>query len=349
MKRRILAVLALSIFLTAASCSRGTDNGGSVSTAYVSGGDVSGGDVSGTGEQAIKVGFSQIGAESVWRVANTESIQNALSEENGYELIYDDAQQKQENQIRAIRNFIQQDVDYIVLAPLVETGWDSVLEEARSADIPVIIVDRMIAVEDEGLYTAYVGSNFLQEGEMAASWLESTLEKDGRSEETVNIVNIQGTIGSSAQIGRTQALEEAIREHSNWELVAQESGDFIKPLSYEVMSDILARTTDIDVVYCENDSEAFGAIEALQEAGLRCGVDGGVIVISFDASREGLTACLSGLISLNVECNPLQGPYVAEIIQKLSEGGSVEKVSYLEENWFDCFTITQEIIDNRLY
>ncbi len=301
-------------------------------------------------KKTIKVGFSQTGAESVWRVANTESVKNALSEKNGYELIYDDAQQKPENQIRAIRNFIQQKVDYIVLAPLVETGWDSVLEEARRAEIPVIIVDRMVRVSDGDLYTAYIGSNFLKEGQTAVAWLEGVLEKYRRDKKTVNIVNIQGTIGSSAQIGRTAALEAGIRSHPNWKLTAQESGDFIKPKAYEVMSRILKKTSDIDVVYCENDSEAFGAIKALQEAGLKCGVlNGGVIVISFDATSEGLSECLSGRISLNVECNPLQGPYVEKLIRDLSEGKSVEKISYLEETWFDCFTITKDIIDKRVY
>ena len=299
--------------------------------------------------ELIKVGFSQTGAESVWRVANTESIKNALNEGNGFELIYDDGQQKQENQIRAIRNFIQQDVDYIVLAPLVETGWDSVLEEARQAGIPVIIIDRMVNVEDNNLYTAYVGTNFLQEGATAVNWLISLLEKYGRSNETINIVDIQGTIDSTAQIGRTAALEAAIQNNPNWKLVAQECGEFTKPKAYEVMSNILAKTQDIDVVYCENDSEAFGAIKALQEAGLSCGIDGDVIVISFDATSEGLSDCLSGLISLDVECNPEQGPYVVDIINKLSQGQSIEKINYLSETWFDCFNITQDIIDKRVY
>ena len=300
-------------------------------------------------KELIKVGFSQTGAESVWRVADTESIKKALSEDNGFELIYDDAQQKQENQIRAIRNFIQQDVDYIVLAPLVETGWDSVLEEAKQAGIPVIIVDRMVNVKNSDLYTAYVGTNFLQEGETAVSWMESVLKKYGRENDNINIIDIQGTMNSTAQIGRTEALEAAIKKHPNWKLTAQESGDFTKPKAYEVMTNILAKTKDIDIAYCENDSEAFGAIKALQEAGLTCNVNGGVIVISFDATSEGLTDCLSGLISLDVECNPLQGPYVEKIIRQLNSGNSVEKVTYLNETSFDCFSITQDIINNRVY
>ena len=307
------------------------------------------GDAGDNKEHLIKVGFSQTGAESVWRVADTESIKKALSEENGFDLIYDDGQQKQENQIRAIRNFIQQDVDYIVLAPLVENGWDSVLEEAKQAGIPVIVVDRMVNVKDSNLYTAYIGTNFLQEGETAVNWLESVLKKYGRENENLNIVDIQGTMNSTAQIGRSEALAAAIKEHPNWKLAAEECGEFTKPKSYEVMSDILTKTKDIDVCYCENDSEAFGAIKALQEAGLTCNINGGVIVISFDATSEGLTDCLSGLISMDVECNPLQGPYVAKIISQLNSGNSVQKVTYLDETWFDCFNITQSTINNRAY
>ncbi len=346
MKKTVAVIMALALIVGAAACSERAE-APSGTTAPKGGPSPA---VPEGRNKTIKVGFSQTGAESVWRVANTESVKNALSEKNGYELIYDDAQQKPENQIRAIRNFIQQKVDYIVLAPLVETGWDSVLDEARRAAIPVIVVDRMVRVADNDLYTAYVGSNFLKEGQTAVAWLEAALEKHGRDKRTVHIVNIQGTIGSSAQIGRTAALEAGIRSHPNWELTAQESGDFIKPKAYEVMSRILKKTRDVDVVYCENDSEAFGAIKALEEAGLKCGIlNGGVIVISFDATSEGLSECLSGKISLNVECNPLQGPHVARIIRDLSEGKSVEKISYLEETWFDCFTITYETIEKRAY
>lgn len=297
----------------------------------------------------ILVGFSQVGAESEWRVANTESMKATLSEENGYELIFDDARNEQENQLRAIRTFIQQGVDYIVIAPRLETGWDSILQEAKEAQIPVIVIDRDIEVEDRGLYAAYIGSDFRKEGETAVQWLEDLLEKQQRTEESMRIVHIQGTIGSSAQIGRTTALEQGALRHSNWHIVAQELGDYTRAKAYEVMDSILLKTTDIDVVYCENDGEALGAIDAMEEAGLKCNVDGGVIVISFDATRLGLTRCLEGKIALNVECNPLQGPYVADIIQQMERGEPVEQKKYIGETWFDCFTITQEMIDIRGY
>lgn len=297
----------------------------------------------------IVVGFSQVGAESEWRVANTESIKNALSVQNGYELFYSDARQEQENQIRAIRTFIQQDVDYIVFSPKVETGWNSILQEAKEAGIPVIMIDRDIELEDESLYTAYIGSDFRGEGEKAVQWLENLLEEQGRTEETIRIVHIQGTMGSSAQIGRTTALEQAIERNDSWEMAAQECGDFTRAKAYEVMGAILTRTTDIDIVYCENDGEALGAIDAMEEAGLKCDAADGVIVVSFDATRLGLEYCLKGKIGLDVECNPLQGPYVDEMIRKLQLGEPIEREKLIDEEQFDCFTITHEMIDARKY
>jgi galactofuranose transport system substrate-binding protein len=300
-------------------------------------------------DNLIVAGFSQVGAESGWRVANTESIKGALEEKNGYELIYDDARQKEENQILAIRTFIQQNVNYIVFSPIVETGWNPILQEAKEAGIPVIMIDRDIEAEDEGLYKAYIGSDFRKEGEKAVQWLESLLDKQGKVGTPVRIVHIQGTIGSSAQIGRTTALEQTAKQHSNWQIVAQECGEFTRAKAYEVMGGILKKTKDIDVVYCENDDEALGAIAAMEEAGLKCNTNDGVIVISFDATKLGLEYCLKGKIGLDVECNPLQGPYVDTIIKRLQHGEPIQRDTYIDETQFDCFTITQQMIDGREY
>ncbi len=300
-------------------------------------------------DKPIVVGFSQVGAESEWRVANTESIKDALSEENGYDLIFDDARQEQENQIRAIRTFIQQDVDYIVFSPKVETGWSTVLQEAKEADIPVIMIDRNIVAEDKSLITAYIGSNFREEGEKAIQWLENLMEKQGRSASPIRIVHIQGTLDSAAQIGRTAALEEGIARHYNWRIVAQECGDFTRAKSYEVMNKILERTKDIDIVYCENDGAALGAIDAMEEAGLKCNAKDGIIVTSFDATKLALEYCLEGKIALDVECNPLQGPYVDETIKMLQRGEPIERERYIEETQFDSFTITRGMIEIRKY
>lgn len=300
-------------------------------------------------DNQIVVGFSQVGAESAWRVANTESIKAALREENGYELIYDDARQKEENQILALRTFIQQNVNYIVFSPIVETGWNPILQEAKEAGIPVIMIDRDIEAEDEGLYTSYIGSDFRKEGDKAVQWLQDLLQKQGRAGAPIRIVDIQGTIGSSAQIGRTAALAQAAKQHPNWNIFAQECGEFTKAKGYEVMGAILKKSKDINVVYCENDDEALGAIQAMEEAGLKCDANDGVIVISFDATKPALEYCLKGKIGLSVECNPLQGPYVDGIIKQLQNKEPIQREKYIDETQFDCFSITQQIIDARKY
>ena len=273
----------LSIFLTAILLISLVACGGSASNSS------SDAKTTSSGDDLIVVGFSQVGAESDWRTANTESMQATFTEENGYKLIFDDAQQKQDNQTTAIRNFIQQEVDYIVLAPIGETGWDTVLQEAKDAEIPVIIVDRMIDVSDDSLFTCWVGSDFRNEGDVAVDWMEK--KTDG--EEKVNIVHLQGSIGSSAQIGRTEGLEAGVVNNSNWEIIAQQTGEFTQAKGQEVMESILKQYDDIDIVYCENDNMAFGAIDAIEAAGKTVGVGGEMIVISFDATNAGLTETLA--------------------------------------------------------
>ncbi|MCD8160517.1 MAG: ABC transporter substrate-binding protein [Clostridiales bacterium] len=295
-------------------------------------------------EDLIVVGVCQVGAESDWRVANSESIKAVFTEENGYQLLFEDAKQKQENQISAIRKFIQQKVDYIVLMPISETGWDSVLQEAKDADIPVILVDRMVDVADESLYTAHVGSDFEAEAALAVDWMEETY-----GEETVNIVHLLGTVGSTAQLGRTEVLEEAVAARDGWTILTQLEGDFTQAKAYEVMCAYLSTgKPDIQVVYCENDNEAYGAIEALEEYGYTCG-EGGVAVISFDATSTCLTLCLEGKIALAVECNPLLGELVEEVIQTLEAGDTPAKHTYVEETCFTREDLTEGFIAERGY
>ena len=355
MKRKWIAALLTTAMI--AGLAAGCGGGGSEESSGSSEG----------GDDVITVGFSQVGAESDWRTANSESMKSTFSEENGYEFIFDDAQQKQENQITAIRNFIQQEVDYIVLAPVTETGWDTVLQEAYDADIPVIIVDRMVEVSNADLYTAWVGSDFLLEGRKAAEWLNAYAEAKGMSE--VNIAHIQGTIGASAQIGRTDGLEEGAEKYG-WNIVAQQTGEFTQAKGQEVMESMLKQYDNINVVYCENDNEAFGAIDAIEAAGKTVGPDGDILVMSFDTTNAGLTDTLSGKIICNTECNPLHGPRVAELIEALENGEEVQKLNYVEEEIFayddsvaavtatnsmeeeaeyPVTTITQEIIDGRAY
>lgn len=295
----------------------------------------------------VVVGISQVGAESDWRVANSESMKEVFTEENGYRLLFEDARQMQENQIMAVRKFIQQKVDYIILMPISELGWDSVLQEARDAGIPVILVDRMVSVEDDSLYTAHVGSDFLLQGEKATAWME---EKYADSEETVDIIHIQGTMGSTAQLGRTAALEAAVQQHENWQVLTQMDGDFTQAKTYEALGaylDGMPAGQDIDVVYCENDNEAYGAIQALEERGYVCGRD--VDVICFDATRNCLQLCMEGKVALAVECNPLLGPLAEQIVQMLLSGEIPEKNHYVEEQTFTRETLTEAIIARREY
>lgn len=295
------------------------------------------------------VGFSQLGAESDWRVANTASMMQAFSEENGYELLYDNARQKQENQLVAVRNFIVQGVDIIIIAPAAETGWDAVLQEARNAKIPVIIVDREVAVEDTGLFLAGIGSDFLSEGVQAVRWLENTLDAQGRAEEDISILHIQGTYGATAQLLRSKAIEDGAEAHENWHIAAQLAGDYTESKSYEVVRDYLRDHRDLDVIYSENDNMTFGAMQALDEAGLTYGENGDVILISFDAVRRALEECLAGRINLCVECNPLHGPRVDELIRQYLAGEQIPKQIFVEETVFTPDSLTEEIIKSRLY
>ena len=363
-KRKVLAVLLCAAMTAALAVGCGGSKGSDSS-------DKSS-DSSSSSDDVITVGFSQVGAESDWRTANSQSMKDTFSKENGYDLIFDDAQQKQENQITAIRNFIQQEVDYILLAPVTETGWDTVLQEAKDADIPVIIVDRMVDVSDDSLYTTWIGTDSLLEGRKAAEWLNAYTTAKGIDAKDVNIVDIQGTIGSTAQIGRSKGLEEGV-DNYGWNLLAQQSGEFTQAKGQEVMESMLKQYDNINVVYCENDNEAFGAIDAIEAAGKTVGSDianGEIMVISFDTTNAGLTDTLAGKITCDVECNPLHGPRAEELIKALEAGEEVEKLNYVDEEIFATDAtvdkvkavnsldeegeyavtpITQEIIDGRAY
>jgi simple sugar transport system substrate-binding protein len=300
----------------------------------------------GAEDDLIVVGYAQVGAESDWRTANTESFKSTFVEKNGYRLIFDDAQQKQQNQIKAIRNFIQQDVDYIVVAPVVETGWETVLSEAKAAGIPVILSDRMMDVSDDSLYTAWVGGNFLKEGQDGVKWLNDYVKKNGMANEELNIVLLQGTIGSSAQVGRTKGILEGIDANPKFKLLAKQTGEFTQAKGQEVMESFLKAYPDIDVVFAENDNMAFGAIDAIKAVGKKPGKD--IIIISFDAVHEAFNRMIAGEINCSVECNPLHGPRVAEIIQKLERGERVDKIQYVVEEVFDTSN-AKEVLPTRKY
>lgn len=301
----------------------------------------------------VVIGFSQLGAESDWRSANTESMKTTFTAANGFEMIFEDGQQKLSNQITAIRTFIQQEVDYIVLAPVTEKGWDTVLQEAKDAGIPVIIVDRMVDVENESLFASWVGSNFELEGRKVVEWLHQYAEARNISPQDIHIVNIQGTLGASAQIGRSKALKDAAKLYG-WDLLAEMTGDFTQAKGREVMEQLLAQYNNINVVYCENDHEALGAIEAIEAAGKTVGSDianGEIMVLAFDGiNEEALEYLKEGKITCIAECNPLHGPRVKAIIDQLEAGRTPGKFNYVEEGFFSTdTTVPTLVIDGQVY
>lgn len=300
-------------------------------------------------EDRIVVGVSQLGSESGWRTANTESVQNAFTQQNGYFMIFQNARQKQDNQIKTIRSFISQRVDYIVFSPVVESGWETVLQEAKEAGIPVILMDRNVNIRDRSLYVTCVGSDFVEEGERAGRWLEKELKKRGMDEEQVNIVVLKGTEGSSAQIGRTIGFSTVASDHMNWNILEQEYADFTSAKGREVMDTFLRKYPDIDVVVSQNDDMTFGAIEAIKESGQTVGIGGDITIISFDAVHDALEMVAKGIINVDIECNPNQGEYLSQVIDMLEDGQEVEQQYYVEENVFTIENVTKELLEERNY
>jgi len=299
-----------------------------------------------TAKPLITVGFAQCKAdESDWRKANTKSMQDALSEAKGFKLILADANNDAAKQVADVQGFIDQEVDYIVIAAVNMDGWDTVLANAKDAGIPVILVDRTINASED-LYTCWVGSDFKGEGVKATDWIATRFTKD----DEVNIVNLQGQLGSSAQVGRSEALEEAVAANANWTLLEQQTADWSTDTAKEIMASWIQQYGDeINVVYAENDNMADGAIQALTEAGIAVGGDDGVAIISFDANRAYLQMTLEGKINCNVECNPLHGPKVAELVKLIEGGGTPAKIEVVDEAAFYYDTITQAVVDARPY
>lgn len=300
-----------------------------------------------TDKELFVIGFSQVGAESDWRLANTRSMQETFTNERGYELLMENAMQQQDNQFAAVRRFILEDVDLIVIAPTTEEGWDILLEEVHEAGIPVIIMDRSVAVWNRDLYLTNIGSNFLEQGEEAISWIETNLPV--AEDEPLKVLHLKGTDGSTAQLMRTRALEEADQRHEDWTIVQQLNGDFTEAKGYEVMTNYLKHNQDFDVIYSENDNMTFGAMRALDEAGITYGENGKVKIVTFDATKRALQLCLEGKINLCVECNPLHGPLVEELIQKYRNGEQIQETVYISESVFTKENLTQEFIDQRTY
>ena len=290
----------------------------------------------------IVVGFAQVGAESGWRTANTKDIQDSFKTA-GIQLKFSDAQQKQENQIKAIRSYIQQQVDYIAFSPVVQTGWDAVLNEAKAANIPVILTDRAVDSKDTSLYVTFLGSDFVLEGKKAGDWLVN--EYKGKTD-PVNIVQLEGTTGSAPAIDRATGFADAIKADSNMKVVASQTGDFTRAGGKQVMEAMLKSQKDIDVVYAHNDDMGLGAIEAIEAAGKVPGKD--IKIITVDAVKDGMTALSEGKINFIVECSPLLGKQLIDIVKTLNEGGTVEKRIVTEETTFTQEQ-AKEALPNRKY
>jgi simple sugar transport system substrate-binding protein len=273
------------------------------------------------------VGFSQIGAESAWRTAETESIRGEAAN-RGIDLRFSDAQQKQENQIKALRTFVAQNVSAIILAPVVETGWEPVLREIKRAKIPVILVDRGVKVSDDSLYTTLIASDFVAEGRMAAEWLAQKLNRKG------NIVELQGTPGAAPAIDRKKGFEEGVAPYLPMKIIKSQSGDFTRAKGKEVMEAFLkAEGKNINAVYAHNDDMALGAIQSIEEAGFQPGKD--IIVVSVDGIKPAFEAIVAGKLNCTVECNPLLGPTVFETLDAIRAGDKVEKKIIMKDEVYD--------------
>lgn len=328
---------------TASSPSNGGDKGAAGNTNAAS---TPAKDASKPADKKITLGFAQVGAESGWRTANTKSIQDA-AKQAGIELKFSDAQQKQENQIKAIRSFIAQKVDVIAFSPVVESGWDTVLKEAKDAGIPVVLTDRAVDSADTSLYKSFLGSDFVEEGRRAGNWL---LEKVKDRQGPINIVELQGTTGSAPAIDRKKGFEEVIKSNANLKIVKSQTGDFTRAKGKEVMEAFIksAKTENLkmDVLFAHNDDMALGAIQALEEAGIKPGKD--ILVISIDGTKDAFQAMKDGKINVVVECNPLMGPQLMQIVKDVVAGKDVQKRIQTQEGVFPQETAEKEL-PNRQY
>ena len=281
-----------------------------------------------------KVAFSQIGQESDWRTANTDSIKAAIEGHEGWELIYDDAQQKQENQIKALRNFITQGVDVILFTGVVSTGWEEVLKEVNDEDIPLLLIDRLPDCIDQIDYVAAFGGDFVEEGRRQVAWAGEYLKAQGRGDEKVNVVIMEGTTGASAQVGRTEGNLAAIKEYPNMTVVGQQSGNFTRAEGQALMESWLKSIDKIDVLIAQNDDMARGAIDAIKAAGKVPGKD--IIIVGCDSVKAAFDAIVAGEMNATIECTPLYGPFVVETIEKLIAGETLSKtVIHPEEGVYD--------------
>ena len=319
MKKRLVSVMMVSAM--AASLM------GGASTVFAEEGDL------------IKVGIiNNDPNESGYRTANDKDMKEMFTEENGYEASFAYSL-KNDEQINAAQKFIQDEVDYLLLSAADTAGWDSVLMDAQNAGIRVILFDRTIDA-DESLYEASIVSDMDLEGQTAVNWLAD------QGLENYNIIHIQGVMGSAAQKGRTGALDAAVEENENWNIVTQQTAEWNAEKAQQIVQSVIDSGEEFNVIYAENDDMAKGAVAALDKANISHGVDGDVIIMGFDTNTWALEELLAGNWNYDGQCNPFQASYIDEVIKTIESGGEVEeKVIILDEKGFDAETITQEDVD----
>ena len=290
-------------------------------------------------EEPIILGFSQIGAESAWRKCNTSSIKTAAMNA-GVQLLFENAEQKQENQIKAIRSFIVYQVDVIAFVPIVADGWDNILTEAKNAGIPVLITDRKITTGDEDLYAGFIGTDSPQEGREGGYYLLKKFETHNTGE-PVRIIEISGTEGSSVAVGRAEGFREIIGDNPKFQIIHSESGDFLRSRGYEIMTRLLQELDDIDVLYSHNDGMTLGAIDAMKEVGIRPGKD--IVIITIDARQAAIDALREGEVNCVIECNPKTGPAIIDLAQRLARGETIPRLQHVFEEVFTEYDDLSEI------
>lgn len=339
MKKLISLVLALALVFTLGACGSNSTGSGDSTTAESTTAESTTADNSG---KKVTVGVVQTNAnESDWRTANTKSFNEAFAAA-GFELKMVFGEGDHAKQISQAQQLIQEEVDYLVVLGLQAAGWEDVAKAAKDAGIPFIMADRKLDLKEE-LYTAMVCSDFEAEGNKAVEWLKKqALPKN-------DIIVLGGDTGATAQLGRSKAIEDGAKANG-WNIVFnQNMKGWDETLAKQAVTELIAKGTKFNVVYAENDNMARGACAAMDAAGIKYGKDGDVKVIAFDANKWALELVLAGKFNLDVECNPLHGPRIVELINKLEAGETVEKNAFVKEEIFEAATITQEIVDKRSY
>jgi len=287
------------------------------------------------GSGPITVGFSQVGAESGWRTANTESIKASLTEANGFKLTFVDAQQKQENQIKALRDFIAQGMDVIAFSPVIQTGWDQVLQEIKDAKIPLVLTDRAVTSSLSDPYQGFIGSDFKKEGTAAGDWVK-------KNAPDAKIFELQGTMGSAPQVDRQSGFEAVVGS----QVIGRASGNFTRAEGKTAMEAALQSYPEMTLLFAHNDDMGLGALEAITAAGKTPGTD--IKIVTVDAVKDGLKALYDKKFNYVVECNPVFGDQLADLIKKVHAGQSSTTQTIVTETTFDQ-SITQATIDARKY